>query len=52
MRFYQEDQPTRCQSECGPGWAFPVANDDFICRKCDSNCLTCIGELDHCISCD
>ncbi|GAB1221030.1 hypothetical protein ENUP19_0062G0033 [Entamoeba nuttalli] len=35
-------------TECEKGYYFGL---DYTCQKCSSNCSTCVGTSDHCLSC-
>ena len=34
------------------GYIVPLGETDFVCQKCNSNCNTCIGTLNKCLTCD
>ncbi len=42
-----------CQSFCYDGYYKNEDTQNFICKKCDISCLTCIGKLNiDCIICN
>jgi proprotein convertase subtilisin/kexin type 5 len=47
-RFFMEGV---CKSQCEPGYTVPLRRKDFVCEKCSSNCATCAGDNNHCLSC-
>ena len=41
----------KCQKICDSSYTVPIGYEDFTCQKCSSNCATCLGSLDNCITC-
>lgn len=40
-----------CKASCDAGYTVPLRRKDFVCEKCSSNCKTCAGDNNHCLSC-
>ena len=47
-KYYMEGV---CKSQCDPGYTVPLRRKDFVCEKCSSNCATCAGDNNHCLTC-
>ena len=48
-RYFQFND---CLEECVDGYTVSLSiPNDNICKQCDENCLTCVGAVDHCLTC-